>query len=540
LFGYKKESNVDLTPLQLAYEAHGKKQDDEADLSRGDLLALLEPGTYLGSAGLAAEFLDYVDRRAGMLVGHGGAEENHLPQIYTFPHRTFQEYLAGCHLVRGRGIDRTFWRLVREEDYWYVAGQLGAEELLYNRQNPESLLDLMYGLCPATQPRQGHEWRATLWSGQMAVLLGTARIKADVDKPDGGSSCLERLIPRLLGVLRESPLNVIERTEAGRILAQLGDPRREVLLPEEMVFCEIPAGPFTMGSEDDPQADNNEEPQHKYNIPYNYKISCHPVTNAQFKVFVQAGGYENREYWHEAEKGGIWKHGSVRDFFDDSGRKGPFDFGDPFNLPNHPVVGVTWYEALAFTRWLAERLRETGKLLKDWEIRLPNEPEWEKSARGTDGRIYPWGNEMELDRINCNETGINATNAVGCFSSGASPYEVEEMSGNVWEWTRSLDAPYPYPEGVQERTRRERLEEGVDKPRVLRGGSFIDFEDDLRCAVRVRYDPYGGSGTSGFEWWRPLSLDSETLYLSRNERFCPPCHTNRALEFEKPQYSKVV
>jgi hypothetical protein len=120
----------------------------------------------------------------------------------------------------------------------------------------------------------------------------------------------------------------------------------------------------------------------------------------------------------------------------------------------HPRVGVSWYEALAYCRWLEEELAESGQIsalseqvgalngeaAKPLNIRvmLPSEAEWEKAARGTDGRIYSWQGKLDPNHANYEATKVETTSAVGIFSNGASPYGAEEMLGNVWEWTRSL------------------------------------------------------------------------------------------------------
>jgi formylglycine-generating enzyme required for sulfatase activity len=157
---------------------------------------------------------------------------------------------------------------------------------------------------------------------------------------------------------------------------------------------------------------------------------------------------------------------------------------------------VSWHDALAYCKWLTVRLQEwsgtpesLATLLRteDRRVILPSEAEWEKAARGTDGRVYPWGKDPDPDRANYSATGTETTNAVGCFSGGASPYGVEELSGNVWEWTRSLWDEYPYPLERIARRKREDLQAPVEESRVLRGGAFWYGHQYVRCAVRYGY-----------------------------------------------------
>ncbi|MGB3058557.1 MAG: SUMF1/EgtB/PvdO family nonheme iron enzyme, partial [Anaerolineae bacterium] len=244
-----------------------------------------------------------------------------------------------------------------------------------------------------------------------------------------------------------------------------------------------------------------DEQPHKLDIPYGYWIGRYPVMNAQFGEFAAAGGYREARYWREAEAAGYWNSDGYKERWDNERRQRPYDRGEPYTLPNHPAVGVTWYEALACTRWLQERL--AGQIPTRWRVRLPNEPEWEKAARGgiempaqklmqlvaqgltdegtpllqlnrQERRRYPWGNEPDANRANYDESGIGATSAVGCFAGGASVYGVEELSGNVWEWTRSLGgfdyqkSSYGYPYVASDG--RENLAAGSSDLRIIRGG----------------------------------------------------------------------
>ena len=174
--------NWRLLPIvqHLAYEAHQVQRQGRgaADLSRGVALALLEQDQYLGSSARAEEFLDYVDQRAGLLVGQGGDLRH--PTTYSFPHRTFQEYLAGCYLIGQRDVVRTLFAHAAEGDDWGLAVRLGVQDLLYNRMGANQILDLAYQLCPPSPPATLQDQRATLWAAAMIDRVGREAVLRDI------------------------------------------------------------------------------------------------------------------------------------------------------------------------------------------------------------------------------------------------------------------------------------------------------------------------------------------------------------------------
>ena len=460
---------------RLAYEAHrGGHRSESADLDRYAIIKILDQPDYFGNLHTVEYFLDYIDQRAGMLVGRGG--EAGKPSTYGFPHRTFQEYLAGCHVINQRDARRQLWQLAAEGDYWDLTVLLGAEDLRYTRRNVNTLLELAYALYPERGTNSvERERRALLWSAGIAALLGRDEFARDSGAGADGPGYLARLDARITQLLA-ADRPVQERVEIGRVLGKLGDPRPGVGLRADaplpdIAWCVIPAGSFTMGSGEEDVANSSERPQHLCPLDYSYRIARYPVTNAQYQAFITAGGYLDEQWW--MPEGWQWRN--------ENDIISPRNYGTSFSLPNHPVVGVSWYEAMAFTCWLTVQYLGKGIIAEGEVIDLPSEAEWEKAARGTDARLFPWGAEWDINRANSGKSGINSTSAVGCFPGGQSPYGVEEMSGNVLEWTRSLHRPYPY------RVANDEHEfNGEDEGRVLRGGSWdLVNPGSFRCAFRT-------------------------------------------------------
>jgi len=409
-----------------------------------------------------------------------------------FHHQLLQEYFAARELRRRLAVGDSFGHYWPPARWWEPSGWEETVILLAGMEpDASALLEELVAVNPVVAAR--------------CLVEGGA----DANEPTRRS-----IAAALVARVNEERHPPVARVQAGDALARLGDPRPGVGVDPEtglpdILWCYVPPGPFLMGStDDDTMAFSDEKPQHlNKRITEGYLISRYPVTNAQFGAFVAAGGYAERKYWVEAEQARVWADGKVKGLRDDEPRAVPYDFGDPFNLPNHPVVGVTWYEALAFCRWLQEHVAN-----REWQvwlngqvkacpvephnatIRLPSEAEWEKAARGTDAQRYTWGDDSDPNRANYRDTGIGTTSAVGCFPGGASPYGVEDLSGNVWEWTRSLHRGYPYdPEDG-----RENPGAGLSVLRVLRGGAFSDEDGSFRCASRYWNDPDSWSGNRGF------------------------------------------
>jgi len=340
---------------------------------------------------------------------------------------------------------------------------------------------------------------------------------------------------------------------------------QRALLPP---LVRIPAGPVQIGSgawevwrlarRGFPAQD--ERPRHPVDVP-EFTISRYPLTNAEYACFMAAGGYREERYWptaaarawlrgEEVESGAmkelmdLWRavkenpallgqlrraglspqtvaaweqlaqmeEAEVREVLGKRYAERPRDrpaFWDDegYNNPAQPVVGVTWFEALAYCYWLTDMIHDAGCRVQVWRggqltaydlrpatciVRLPTEAEWEKAARMGRGWQYPWGNRWASDRANTWEGHVLRPTPVGVYPDGATPEGVHDLAGNVWEWTASLYRPYPY-----------RPDDGREDPaaegrRVLRGGSWLNLQRDSRCASRLRHFPDGFLDDCGF------------------------------------------
>ncbi|MGB3216435.1 MAG: NACHT domain-containing protein, partial [Anaerolineae bacterium] len=280
----------------LAYQAHANQPTllGTADIAEETLVTQLLDASPTDDI-KPKRLVEYLSQRAGILLPRG-------VKVYTFPHRTFQEYLAACYLT-DHDFPETVAALARQApDRWREVALLAGAKAARGTSTAIWLLvdELCYQEPTAPGYTTADAWGAQLAGQALVEIANLGQISA------ARRASVQRVIRGLRHVMRESDLPALERALAGRTLARLGDPRLEVLTTAGMEFCYVPAGPFWMGSKDDPDADSNEQPQDKVQIAYDYWIGRYPVTNAQFGEFAAAGGYCEARYWGEAEAAEYW------------------------------------------------------------------------------------------------------------------------------------------------------------------------------------------------------------------------------------------
>ncbi len=528
---------------KLTKVAHQTYQRQSLDISENDLsVAFVEllaelrrrpTGTRLPDWLNAQHFVDYLKNRSGLLNDEGGS-----PRLFKYPHKIFHEYMT-ARWMQSKHLDlfKTLTANAEAFEWWR-----NVFEFVAIRPDAEKTERVVNALWPSS---------ATLNSGMdRERLLLAAQIWRN--KPVNDDTLaqipdiamqIQRVRGDLSSLMHSANAPVLKRAEAGRLLGNLwqSDFQPEVSGLAAMQFCIVPKGSFILGSKkgQDKSVFDDEENGQPFDVRYSYAMARYPISQAQYTEFVRDGGYSYAPFWAEAQRAGRWNEsqGVRRDAYmgvDENG-KSMWDsewavqqraYGQPFDLPNHPVVGVCWWEALAYGRWLDARAHQEGWLSPAWRIDLPHEVHWEKAARGgqmmptaprvlaldqvesrfstgiseirnpNPARRYAMKADAENDKadsnlINFRDSNVNGTSGLGCFSEGASPVGCEDMNGNVWEWCRNKNEAYgnDYPTAVQ-------LE--GESARVVRGGSWGYNVGLVRCASRFRFEPAAHYNYFGF------------------------------------------
>ena len=508
------ESTRKIALQRLAYEAHSAKQlQIPAEKIKG-LFA-----DFLTDDCNSNNLLDFMRYRSGILKPSKG-------DAFEFYHRSFQAYLAALQLTESSHWQLEIERLLKEEgkDWWGEVYLLLVSAKIAGNSKPDAI-SLLLRSVPETIDYENfseQEWQ-----------LFTLAAQATVEQQQPLQHYTDKDYVKLRNFLTKHLLAIVEtghhlpitlRAKAGRLLGRLGDPRKGVTVENnlpDIAWESIPAGSFMMGTEGEEGSDD-EKPAHKRELKA-FEVSRYPITNAQYACFIKAGGYSNESYWQNPPAALAWLKGAKADLslMDDNPdikksyedwlgtertRLQPWFWEQKkWNNPNHPVVGISWYEALAFCNWL-----NTADGYKDKNISLPSEDQWEYAARGAQNLSYAWGDEAEslgnTSLGNTRDTELGRTSAVGLFVKGKAfddaSCAVYDMTGNVWEWTQSqwgkqINKPdFTYDKWVEQELERNNLEEHA--LRIIRGGSWYYTSGYARCAFRFRYHPYSRDYYTGF------------------------------------------
>jgi formylglycine-generating enzyme required for sulfatase activity len=445
---YKEKAGIDLERSRLSVIAHGMHTGDSLGEQRST------PQAEITLAEIDTILKNYQEKSAWTEQGYKGVIETRerllsrsgllLPQGQQragFYHFTFQDFLAGQWLqdVEGERLLGLF-RERAETTEWHNTLSFVFSALLARSTTPDRSIKLLSLLVDAID--ETTLGLSLVVADCLNILMGRKYRLAQQVEAKFREICLS-------AIAREVPVQA--RCRLGLALGRVGDTRLVNDLRDRSGFVEVPAGDYRIGEE-----------RRRFELKKPIGLSRYPVTNAQYALFIEEDGYRNAKWWSETgwqwrgqagiEEPHYWRHAK-------------------WNGANQPVVGVSFWEALAFAAWAGGR--------------LPTEWEWEAAARGPEGFEYPWGNEWEDGICNTIESGLGQTTPVGLFPRSLSPHGLEDMAGNVWEWCLST---YNNPDDISI---------GGDGARVCRGGSWVSLQYGARASYRDDF-PHSRINVLGF------------------------------------------
>jgi formylglycine-generating enzyme required for sulfatase activity len=418
----------------------------------------------IGRVHEAERFLDEEEIDSGIVVAAGDGVR--------FWHLTFQEYLS-AKAIGGRADDAQVRLLLEPPEQGVATKRLHAPEwrevvLLLGgvllKQGAAKIAGLVKAILDDVGPPLADQARCIGLLG--AMLRDLAPVGYTISDPR--YPVLRSTVLAIFDPERSSSVSVALRIDAADALAQAGDPRLDPANPDRWVT--IPGGAFWMGAQSarvrernyDSEASEHGASVHEV-VLTEFRIARSPVTVADYRRFAEQRGYADERWW-KAGGFGRWQ--------------APDGWSRQLSFPGRPVVGVSWFEAMAYCAW-------TG-------CRLPTEAEWERVARGKEARKFPWGDEP-IDPERANYAGnVDHPTPVGVYPRGRTPDGIDDMAGNVWEWC--FDRYSPYEKGRTENPTGPAKGEG----RVLRGGSWVDEAWLTRSALRFRFHADNRVANFGF------------------------------------------
>lgn len=448
---------------RVALQAHEQQERDPerneraADVRKADLRDTL--GKRLGDFNKAETVMKYVQERAGLLQARAN-------ETYTFPHRSFQEYLAAVaiwEMSDPAGFLKE--RVQRDAEWWREVFLLAAGS---QSDTPKSVADLVDEIVPQHTPAHLSS-AVTSWVLLAEQALRETRFAHHVEQEkldqfsSGRFARVEQKVRDwlLTAFAAHEQLTLRERFMAGDALGRIGDPRAGVGVkngvPDIVWGGLVLAGTYTIGQEN---PEYNEEKERTVTIDHAFRLAKYPVTVAQFAAFMMAEDINHPDWWQGLPE-------DERQFS-----------SSQWTEPTRPRETISWYQAVAFCRWLSDKLGEV--------VMLPHEHEWEVTARyagngTTDKCLYPWGSdEITSNHANYYKTNLGQTSPVGLFPTGEQPeLNLHDLSGNVWEWCANK---------IDDVDQNEVDQSGDN--RTLRGGSWPNDADRCRAAYRNFYHPH--------------------------------------------------
>ena len=407
---------------------------------------------------------------------------------YIFSQYAIKEYLAALNICydleeyldngkKGRVRYREIIDMLFPFDKWHDIMKLVVEYIALINNNICSPIDVISHMINMQQHNMMN-------STECAVIAGECLASLSNDFLDEKAvECRQLCQKRLINILGSRDASCKNRIRAARVLSHIGDTRFDdfAVIPE---MVDIFPGTFEKGAslgevntfiEEAEKVTLNENDlwiknywreillsevseKEEVSITNKYRISKYPITNMQYQVFLDENPDYNVPGWGDDNKGALYT-------WDEEKRA----CSSAYN--NCPVVLVSWNDASNYCKWLSEK---TGR-----KFRLPTEEEWEYAARGPQSSIYPWGNQWNDSYANTFESGINDIIAVGCFIEGISEFGVFDCSGQIWEWTSTLDTELwkkAWPSHMRSANDKEAY--------IVRGGAWDDISVFARCSSR--------------------------------------------------------